>query len=494
MTRRHKGRALALVAALAAVIAGAGLSSCSPRLGWGLVLWTAPQGPLPAGSIVPVYIKSNIEKLYVVGVPGTSKKVELPLWQIELFSSRGKAAARLKQLGPNTSLYMVAARDGLPIRDSPTNNSSRVYRLREGQSVKILAKVVGDVVTTGGETLPGDWYQVMADDGTRGYVFSYAMRIYDETKEGPPAIASTQDAASARVDLVFSRSWRPEYFQEMLDDQRVDLDLFSMRYGLFTDSVRHQIRVELPTVSQVFNYDSISQDGAVFIFEGTPLRIRIDNDRRILATWTDDAARMAGTQSAPQGAPPQAAAPAAGAAAQGTTGPGDQATPSATSLNAYSAPPGSNGSAVFVDLAVDPRDAIRQEEIREQRLLDAFMARGEQWASPQAGKLALFRSGGFTWAGHDQLSPGFLPEGSGDSGHIAFRLFIDPKLNSWEGAFSLRFDMQGNEGDQSSWVNLLYRFTPEGLELTPAASGFSGITVSAADPRFEPVTLARAPK
>ena len=515
MTRRFKTRSLALAVACSALLLCSGLTSCSARLGWGLVLWTAPAGPLAAGTIVPVYIKSNIEKLYVVGIPGSSKKLELPLWQVELFPSHGKAAARLKELGPNTSLYMVAIRDGLPIREDSTNNSRRVYRLREGQSVKILAKVTGEEVSTGGQVLPGDWYLVMADDGTRGYVFSYAMRIYDETKEGPPAVASSQDAASARVDLIFGQSWRPEYFQEMLDDQRVDLDLFSLRYGLFTDAVRHQIRIELPTVSQVFNYDSVSQDGATFIFEGTALRITIDNDRRIEASWTGDTAKVGdatlpagpvtGSPAAPPNASPKAPpvvqpvaqppakSPKSGAGGAASVVAQPSMTATASAISVYSSPPGVDGHAVFVELSVEPRDSIREEQVREQRLLDAFMQRGAQWFSPAAGKLSLFRSGGFTWSGKDQLPAGFLPDGVGDTGQIAFRLFIDPRLTDWEGAFSLSFASgTGDAPQRSGWVNMVYRFTEQGLELQPASPPINGLTISGIDPQFEPATLSAA--
>ncbi|MDP3177852.1 MAG: SH3 domain-containing protein, partial [Spirochaetaceae bacterium] len=125
--------------AAACLAAALALGSCSSRLGWGVTLWTAVDGPLPAGSVVPVHIVSNIEKMYVVGVPGTKKKIELPLWQVELFATKAKAQARVAELGENATLYMVAARDGIPIRDKSANTGLKVFRLREGQSVKILA-------------------------------------------------------------------------------------------------------------------------------------------------------------------------------------------------------------------------------------------------------------------------------------------------------------------------------------------------------------------
>ena len=290
--RRRFSTATAALGLAIALAAASIFGSCSSRLGWGLVLWTAPEGPLAAGSIVPVYIKSNIQKVYVVGVPGLKgkdrgKKIELPFWQVELYSTRGKAAARVKAMGDNVSLYMIAARDGLPLREKPTNEAKRVYRLREGQTVKVLQKSEGDIVSTGAQVLPGSWYLVLADDGTKGYVFSYALRLYDEAKEGPPVLASAKQALSGRVDLIFSRSWRPEYFQEMLDDGRIDLDYFALRYGVFVDAVRRQIRIELPAASQVFNYTGISEAEGIYAFEGTPLKIKIESDKRMICSWVE---------------------------------------------------------------------------------------------------------------------------------------------------------------------------------------------------------------
>ncbi|HET7838943.1 MAG TPA: SH3 domain-containing protein, partial [Rectinemataceae bacterium] len=401
MTRRTYRATRLLVTLLAALGLAMGISACSGRLGWGVVLWTAPEGPVKAGSVVPVYIKSNIQKLYVVGLPDGSKKIELPLWQVELFPTKAKAEARVKRFGDYLGIYMVAARDGLPIREGPFGGARRVYRLREGQSVKVLDKVQGEAVTTGGEALPGDWYQVLSDDGTKGFVFSYAMRQYDESKEGPPAGLVTK-APSGRVDLVFSRQWRPEYFQEMLDDQRVDLDLFSMRFGIFADAVRKQIRIELPAASQIFNYDSISEDGGAYVFEGTPLRISLEGDRRLVATWTDQAS-----------APP----PTAGGQDQAGQDQGSSSPPAAqASPSSY----GFEGSAAFTVPSLEPREAIRLEELRQQRLLESFLDKfGSEWASDAGGRLLLSKSRRITWTERTALPTGVLPETPSDTGEIA---------------------------------------------------------------------------
>jgi hypothetical protein len=471
---RHAQRAAALLLSL---VAAALLSSCAHRLGWGVVLWSAPEGAIPAGSVVPVYIRSNIDKVYVVGSLDGKKKLELPLWQLELFPSKKKARARLAELGPNASLYLIASRDGLPVRDAPTNSGNRVFRLRDSEAVKILAKVDGEKVETGGVALPGDWYSVMAGDGTRGYVFSATMRLFDESKEGSLADATKQaseKAPTVQVDVLFSKTWRPEYFQTMIDDGRIDLDAFSQRYGFFSDSVHRQLRIELPSESEVFNYTSISQNDGEYVFEGTPLRLRFDGDSRLTADWS------AAQPSPPGGAQGEAQASAAVPAAAEAEVPGASAQPAAQGPS--TAEPGQAArEASFVILSTDLRDAIRAEETRRQKLLDAFLAGGSDWALPSGSRLSLSRGKRFSWSGLSGLPEGTLPasfaaEADSASGELAFRLYLPPALSSrWEGSFSLR-------SGSGAWADFLYRHEGGDLILQPVGK-LSGLEVESASSR-----------
>jgi hypothetical protein len=485
---RRRRRPALVAAALAACL----LASCSSRIAWGVVLWSSAEGPIPAGAVVPVYLKSNIQSLYVVGAPGGKKKVELPLWQVELFKSRRAAAARVAALGQYKSIYMIAAKDGVPIRERASNDvtSTQVFRLREGQSVKILGKAEGEAVSTGSRTLPGDWYYVLADDGTRGYAFSYSFKVYDETKEGPPVIASAKKSLTGRVDLVFTRSWRPEYFQAMLDDGRVDLDLFSLRYGLFVDSTHRQIRLELPGASELFAYSSISEADGVYSFEGSPLKARIESEKRLLLSWVDDAPGDAPDSSA--GAEPPAPPEAASAAAAEAPAADAGARPPQDDASAYRSE-GADGRATLIVLDAEPREAIRLEELRRQRLLEAFVDAGADWSSPEAGRLDFSKNRRFTWTGRSALPPGYLPEGLGDYGEAAFRLFLDKGLEGqWDGAFSLRFDAsaQAEPGTpRPGWVDFAYRRTPEGLVLAPAAPGQKNLVAVSVDSSVPPLVL-----
>jgi len=503
MTRRYPRlrRRFSTAAALGlafALAAASIIGSCSSRLGWGLILWTAPEGPLAAGSIVPVYIKSNIQKVYVVGVPGLKgkdrgKKIELPFWQVELYSTRGKAAARAKAMGANVSLYMIAARDGLPLREKPTNGAKRVYRLREGQTVKVLQKSEGEVVSTGGQVLPGSWYLVLADDGTKGYIFSYALRLYDEAKEGPPVLASAKQALSGRVDLIFSRSWLPEYFQEMLDDARIDLDYFALRYGVFVDAVRRQIRIELPAASQVFNYTGISEAEGIYAFEGTPLKIKIESDKRMTCSWVeveakaDDVSAHADAVSAAESTASSTDASSADASARAESSP-------ESAVEGYGSA-GSGGSAVFVVLTADPLESIRLEALRRQKLLSGFVDRaGGNWGSSQgdagSGILEINKNGRFTWKKRGDAAAALVPPDAGENGEIAFRLFLDSSIaSSWNGVLSLRFDQTQGGKNRQKWLDFLYRRSPAGLVLAPALPFPASLVVQAADSHTEPLVL-----
>jgi hypothetical protein len=490
MARRNAGLAIALAALFALAAASVTLlSSCSSRLGWGVVLWTAPEGPLPAGSIVPVYIKSNIQRVYVVGVPGSKergKKIELPFWQVKIFRGKGVAQAFVKSMGENVGLYMVAVRDGLPLRDKPANTAKRVYRLREGQAVKILQKVEGEEVSTGGEALRGSWYSVLSDDGAAGYAFSYAFRIYDEAKEGPPVLSSGEKALSGRVDLVFSRSWRPEYFQEMLDDGQVDLDYFTLRYGLFVDAIRRQIRLELPAASKVFNYTDISESKGLYVFEGSSLRVKIESDSRMVCSWSG------GSLSAAQDAAAADAPPSAAAA--------DESVDLPETVEDDYASTGAKGSATFVVLSAEPQEAIRAETLRRQKLLSAFVdAGGGEWGSLDgaagAGRLSIGKNGRFSWKARGEAAGKLVPEGLGPTGEIAMRLVLDASLGSaWEGALSLRFDPSESEapGSQAGkWIDLLYRRSPAGLVLARASEPVC-LLVRGQDARAESLVLESA--
>ena len=426
MSRRsYRVFGLFLIFVLSALLCG-----CSRKLGWGVVLWSfdgsgvSESGDdsasensgkdmrVSAGTIVPVLIKSNINHVYVVEAPETHVKVEVPLWKINLFRSRKDAEKRAQAFGPYANLYARTLRDGLVLRDEPRNTAPQVYRLRMDQKIKLLEKTEGEVVMTGGQALSGDWYLAMGEDGTRGYVFSNQLRIFDEADD-VPARPDTAAGADINVELepLFVRSWRPAYFRTMVEESRVDLDRFGQHYGVFVDGVRRQIRIEYPGASRFFNYSNITQeaDGS-FRFDGLPLTIRFQGDDLMELTIESD----------------------------------------------YGA-----GTYTFEPFDKDVREIARLEEIRRRGVLERIIAGGERFISEDFGALTLTRTGRFTWIAYDKLIPEAIPEYSGDSGTIDPALFLGPALEGvWDGGLSLTFD-----GDKRVRVDFVYRTMPDGLEL-----------------------------
>ena len=439
------------------------LVSCSPRIGWGVVLWTIKGTSAKSGSIVPVYLKSNITKVYVIGLDGTKERLEVPLWQIEMFSSKRAAGKRVAQMADMVSLYLIAVRDGLPVRDKPTNTAvaKRVYRLRQNEMVKALRRVDGEAVYTGSEKLPGDWYEVLTMDGTRGYVFSYTMRMFDENSGSAP-VQQTAQTDPAAINMLFSRTWRPAWYASMISDDTVDLDYFSLRFGLFGDAINRQLRVELPAISKVFQYSGISQNGDWIVFESTDLRIKLESDNSLLASWGPPS----------DGTPEDSAGWHAG-----------------------------DSFMRFVVVEKDIREAIRSEEARRSDALKSFFAasavtgkaKGDgtgilKFSSPTAGSLELWPSGLYSWKDTLFLPAGFPPSADDTApeqkGTITFGLRLSSDLaRIWQGGFSLYPDSTGQRADY------VYRLETKGLTLARAFAAGPGLPVTDIDNKLGMATF-----
>jgi hypothetical protein len=437
-------------------------AACTPVIGWGVVLWSTdakgidaqganalgadvpgaldgldPQAASPSpgpgssaaakpaaaspgspnlsiGQIVPVYVKSAIQKVYIVGIPSSGRKAEIAQWRIEFFPSKSKAKAFLKLFEPTRSLWALATRDGLPVRAKPETAGDRVYRLQEKEVVKIIKKTSGEVVKTGDQALEGDWYQVLCGDGTRGFAFSNTLTMFDtENQTAAQAAAGSRADRDDSIDLILSKTWRPEIFKTMIQDGHYDLDEFSMRYGMFSDLTKKQIRLELPALSEVFNYDeAVKLRANLYGFTGTSLQIQARGDDLLTLSFPDE---------------------------NGKT------------------------KAIVLVLVEDDMEALsRAEESRRQQILEGILSRGSTLASDTYGEISLTRSRRFTWKGYELLTPGVVPGGLGESGELLFDRYVDEDLaGTFSGVLNFKFDLLPKEDS----VRFYYSLSPEGLRL-----------------------------
>jgi hypothetical protein len=389
-------------------------------------LWPPEGSALEYGAAVPVLFKSNITRTYALRIPDSQEIEELELWRVDLYQNRKaaeSAAAAYAELAP---IFGITARDGLLLRDKPENRGTQVYRLRLDQEVKLLRKVRGAVVETGGVPLPGDWYQALAEDGTTGYVFSNQLVFWDRSEEDRPSTASNAPRLDIQIGELFNSVWRPDYFIPMADSGEVDLRSYHPRFGLFADATQRIVRVERPGFSRVYRYTSVTQasDGT-FELVPTGTKVHFNQSGDLVVT------------------PPEADLTAALRASR------DPATPDAPV------------TLTFRKQRDDPQAVILAEERRRLSRLSALVADGERFESEFFGVLIMTRSARFTWVGSEVLVPFIIPEEAGETGAILMDTFLSPELAlSWNGAFSLLFD-----SEKRPRVTFAYRATPDGLEL-----------------------------
>lgn len=432
MKRKHvvlSGVALAALSLVAFLVA----RLVNPGIGWGVVLWgtetelpkqssglgeepslspgeaQAIDGPkIPSGSLVRVYLKSNIQRLYVVSVPGSKSKAELAQWRLEFFGSKSKAKAYRAKHKPYLSMFALAMRDGLPVREKPENTSKRVYRLKQREAIKIVDKAVGGgEVKSGDLALEGDWYNVLASDGTRGYAFSAVLKMADSSVQEVDKTELKPDRSSeASVEALLAKTWRPEYFRRMIDERRFDLDEFDMRYGLFGDVKARAIRVSLPPKQQLsFSYESIFRlKGRLYGFRGSEFQIQLrDDPNSIVANFPD-------------------------ADGKGT-------------------------SAVMVQVPEDIEAIRRGENLRRAGLFDAIYSHGSSLISLDSGSIQLSANARFSWDGY--RIPGVAEDQESQGGYLVFDRYVDEDLaEGLDGVLGLRFDSADPKKTQYFYYNL----------------------------------------
>jgi hypothetical protein len=392
-------------------------------MGWGILLWSTGDPVIPSGTVLPVYIRSNIEQVWVVGVPEAYRnekngmdKMEVPLPRFELAGSRGAAMKRAAEFSPLALTYAETLQDGLPIRDAPDNGARRVYRLRAGEIVKILEEVEGSAaISAGGDPLPGSWYRIMAEDGSTGFCFSYRLKLF-EYHGGPleAAPAEEEDAGGPELDALLAKAWSPESYGAMVNSRRIDLEELSKKWRFDPGQETGIARINLPDLDMSFNYTKIQPAGArSWRFSGTSLQMSLRRDTVLSVQFTD--------------------------------------------------PGGALRSLVFVALPVDIDDLVTQETNRREALFSRILSGGPFYTSSNYGTLIFTENGRFNWTGNILLIPRVIPAAALGTGGIAMDLFLHQDLESrYGGAFTLRFD--GVNGGRIP-VRFMYSLDSQGFRL-----------------------------
>jgi hypothetical protein len=411
------------------VLACIALSACSSRLGWGVLLWSTEEPPIPSGTVLPVYIRSNISKLWVVGLPDSWKnsrngmdKIEIPLARFELVGSKKKASRRAQEFARYAQIYAENLQDGLPIRDNPDNNGRRVYRLKLGEIIKILSLAEGvPAISASGDPLPGDWYKVLTEDGAIGYCFSYRLALFEHS--GGPLAASlpkmTENTEDPDLDMLLSKTWSPESYSTMINLQRINLEELSHRWHFDPGQETGIARIYAPGIDRSFSYTGIRPDGpSSWRFEGTNLSIQKRSDTVLAVQFTEDS--------------------------------------------------GGSRTQLFVSLPIKVDDLVIQENARRERLYNAIYNQGPTFTSNNYGTISFSEAGTFTWMGYDLLVPQLIPVSVEGRGIVSMNLFLGSGLEDrYNGAFTLYFS-----GGRNVLLRCMYVLDNQGfrIEIVPESS------------------------
>jgi hypothetical protein len=413
------------------------LSSCTRRLGYGVLLWSAEDPPVPSGTVLPVYIRSNINQVWVVGIPKEFRsegsridKFEIPLSNLELAGNRRRALARAEEFSSFALLYAEAIQDGLPIRERPDNTARRVYRLRQGEIIKVLSRASGvAAVGASGDPLLGEWYRVLTEDGTLGYCFSYRLRLFEHEEGSLAAVQlEPQEADDPILDRLLTRTWLPESYGTMFNSRRINLEEFSQRWHFDPGLDTGVARIFTRDLDITFSYNRIRSTGTQsWRFEGTTLQMNLRSENTLAVQFTESGGILR--------------------------------------------------TLLFVTLPSAVDDIILQETARRERQFRNIHDHGPVFISNNYGTLSFLEDGRFTWTGNTLLVPQIIPASVLGSGTVNMRLYLAAALSDrYDGAFTLHFDGIGNAGTR---VDFMYSLDSQGLRIEYAPlTSMDGITVA----------------
>ncbi|MEI8096115.1 MAG: SH3 domain-containing protein [Spirochaetales bacterium] len=429
---------LRLFAALA--LSGSLLFSCGfGRQATGVVLWAPEPAEIGAvaavknADVVWIWEQSRIRRSFKIQESDGSASLETDQWRIRSFANENEARDFAKNYAALKDAWAVSGKQGLPVRETPDANANRVYKLGENEEVKVLSKQDKRVKQG---NLEGTWVEILTKDGYSGWVFDYYLSLVD--KAGGTAVKAS-GAGDEKVQLILSTSWYPEEMKVMVDQDRLQPEVFRPELGLRLVSAGNGAG-GADGSARSFLLTLASEAGPDELYE-----LPWEEPRKI-----DDLSYWFG---GPEKLRVQFTNPELTRITLGFTWKGQEKNIPLSVL------PGDVGTLLSRELAS-----------RQQKWVE-LLNHGSVLSSPTYGVLTLGENGAFTWAGFETLQPpsgDILPANLPPDGRIVFDWFNDRKLVGEFRAVRFEFGQteNGNTPAGPSQV-FLYRFLKDGLQLLP---------------------------
>lgn len=413
--------------------------SCKDKImGYSVLLWNAPEYGLQSGDVVPVYIRSNISQVYVIGVvpEGMSAdnkkieydKVEVPLWKLTDPVKKGKINGISAKYAACAHTYASVKIDGLPCRAEPVNTAKQVYRCRKGEVIKLLYKGKGTAPTTGGNVLEGDWYRILTSDGNPGWCFSYNLNIYEIDADGNQ-VGGEKIEEEVEEDVympsVLNKPWYPDSFSTMISSGNIDVSKLHPSYNFTIDTENNRVTLNLSDVHESWEYKGYTKtDDYEYKLNDIPIIIIYKKSNYIVARYTDDSGK-----------------------------------PKEINL---------------VIIGEDINEIVANEKVRREKAFSEIAGKSANLTSSSYGNLSISEDGSFRWTGYKLLVPAVISASAKNVGTCSVKYALSKSLAaSYDGILSFRFD--GTTED----VNFLYKFENGGVRFEDATgSSIDGILVT----------------
>lgn len=394
--------------------------SCGNRVkGYSVLLWNLPEYKLQDGDLVPVYIRSNISQVYVMGT--SQGKIEVPLWQLTEPQNKFKAKKTAQKYAEYRHKYASVAMDGLPMRAEPVNTAKQVYRLRKSENVKILYKGKGQAVYAGKNPLEGDWLRILTSDGTEGWCFSYNLRPYETNINGERIngeVVQEVNQADAALSEILTQVWYPDSYKAMIDSGRVDPSRINTAYNFHLDEETQKLTFNMPEVHCEWDYTGAEEDKTIatataYKLNDIPIVVTIRSSRYIVVRYT-----------------------------------GESGKPEDFNL---------------VTIEADINELVAQERERRETEYEQLYMFGPNFKSASYGSLKLNEDHTFTWMNKNLLVPGILSSTAQNKGTVQIKYFLIRSLSqAYDGVLTFSFDGMNKE------VNFFYKMEENGLRFEDA--------------------------
>ena len=391
-----------LVLLLLSVLA---VSSCGSKyIGWGVIYIEDSEHKLNAGDVVPILQESEIRDVYTIESADSAAGFDLERWKISFHEKEADALAFSDNYSQWADIYAVNLLNGLSIREEADGGSERLYKLREGQQVKIIGRK-DELVNIADHD--GYWYIVLTEDGTSGYCFDKNLRIYDSKD------ADAGGASVLNVELLsqfLDKPFRPEYFRDMVRDNMIDLTRFKTNRGIFAYPDEKKIVLSTKEHQVEFDYTSIVQNNSGrFIFEGSSLQIEVRTENRIAAYFNDN-----------------------------------------------------NKEYAEVMVYISNMEELIESELERRDLVYQQLAELGSVSSSAYGRITFEENRSFRWSNYKRLIPNVIPENAGENGRITLVYFPATALtDEYNGVLSFAFDDVPGGG----LVNFLFELSDLGIKL-----------------------------